>query len=66
LFGLVARPSGGHTRLGAIYEGMTDFTLTRRVSLNAYVGHMRGGAVVRSVFRGDRLWYGYVETVLSY
>jgi hypothetical protein len=66
LFGLVARPSGGATALGAIYEGMADLTITRRLSVNGYAGHMRGGPVVSASFAGRRLWYGYLETVVSY
>jgi hypothetical protein len=66
LFGLVARPSGGATALGSIYEGMADLTVTRRLSVNGYAGHMRGGPVVGASFAGRRLWYGYLETVVSY
>jgi hypothetical protein len=66
LFGLVARPSGGETGLGSIYEAMSDVTVTRRLSINGYVGHMRGGPVVASTFAGRRLWYGYLETVFAY
>lgn len=66
LFGLVARPSGGVSGLGQIYEGMADFTVHRHLSVNGYVGHMRGGPVVRSIFAGRGLTYAYLETVISY
>jgi hypothetical protein len=66
LFGLVVRPSGGVSDLGRVYEGMADFTVHRHLSVNGYVGHMRGGPVVRSIFAGRGLTYAYVETVLSY
>jgi hypothetical protein len=45
---------------------MADFTVHRHLSVNGYVGHMRGGPVVRSIFAGRGLTYAYLETVLSY
>lgn len=66
LFGLVVRPSGNVSGLGQIYEGMADVTVHRHLSVNGYVGHMRGGPVVRSIFTGRGLTYAYFETVLSY
>ncbi len=66
LFGLVARPSGGETGLGRVVEGMADYTINRHLSVNGYVGHMRGGPVVQSLFEGRRLTYAYFETVVSY
>ena len=42
-----------------------DYALTSRVSLNAFLARIHGGPVVTGTFAGDRLWYGYVESVVT-
>lgn len=64
-FGFSTRPSSGARGLGTILEGTADVRISRYWSVNGYVGRMWGGPVVRGVFRGDRLFYWYVENVLQ-
>jgi hypothetical protein len=66
IFGYAMRPSGGARGLGTIVEGAADYTVNRHLNVNAYLGVMRGGDVVRRSFRGDRLTFGYVETQLRF
>lgn len=63
-FGYSTRPSNGARGLGAVVEGAAEVRLSRYWSVNAYLGRMWGGPVVRGIFNGDRLFYGYVENVL--
>jgi hypothetical protein len=65
-FGYAARASGGHSRLGTVIETAGDVTINRHWSVNGYVGTMKGGAVVRSLFAGDRLTFFYVENVVMF
>jgi len=65
-FGYGTRPSQGATALGTVVEGSADYTVNRRWSINAYVGVIKGGAVVRRIFANDRLVFAYVENVLQF
>ena len=65
-FGYTGRRSFGATPLGTIVEGTADVRITRNWSVNGYAGWMRGGDVVRRLFAGDRLMFGYVENVLAF
>ena len=42
-----------------------DYTLFSRISVNAFLARISGGPVVTGTFAGDRLWYGYVESVIT-
>jgi hypothetical protein len=66
IFGYAGRASGGADDLGTIVEGSVDWTINRRWSVNAYAGHMWGGAAVRNLFAGDRLTFMYFENVIQY
>jgi hypothetical protein len=66
IFDYTLRPSRGATGLGIVTEGSVDVRLTAHWSLNGYLGHIRGGDVVRRIFAGDRLLFGYVEQVLRF
>jgi Alginate export len=66
IFGFATRPSGGATGLGTAIEGSADVTVNRHFSVNGYVGHIRGGDVVRRSFAGDSLTFGYVETQIRF
>jgi hypothetical protein len=35
------------------------------VSVNGFLGHLRGGPVVTGTFAGDTLWFAYLESVLA-
>ena len=64
-FGYAGRRSNGSTRLGTSVEASADYAVTPRLSVNAFLGHMRGGSVVTATFAGRNLWFGYIESVLT-
>jgi hypothetical protein len=64
-FGYAGRRSNGSRTLGTSIEGSADYAVTPRLSLNAFLGWINGGQVVTGTFRGDRLWFGYVESVVA-
>jgi hypothetical protein len=64
-FGYAGRRSNGATSLGTMLEGSVDRVISRRWSVNGYVGVMKGGDVVRGTFAGDWLTFGYVESVVQ-
>ncbi len=65
-FGYAGRRSNGSTRLGTSIETSADYAITPQVAVNAFLGTIGGGGVVTGTFRGDRLWFGYIETALSF
>jgi alginate export protein len=65
-FGFAGRPSAGTTGLGTTVEASGDYAITRRWSLNGFVGFMRGGAVVRRSFAGSAMTFAYLENVLQF
>jgi hypothetical protein len=65
-FGFATRPSRGAVDLGVIGEGFVDVSITRPWSVNAYLGLMRGGEVVRRSFSGDRLLFFTVQNILRF
>jgi hypothetical protein len=66
IFGYAGRLSRGATRLGTVAEGSVDVRLTRRWSINGYLGIVRGGEVVRRSFAGRWLGFGYLENVVQF
>jgi hypothetical protein len=66
LFGFALRPSGGDAGLGTSFEASADYTVNSHVSVNGFLGYIRGGDVVRRSFAGDRLTFAYVETILRF
>lgn len=66
LFGYAGRPSRGASTLGTVTEGSVDVRLTRRWSVNGYLGVIRGGEVVRRTFAGRWLVFAYLENVLQF
>ncbi len=65
-FGFAGRRSGGSTGLGTVVEGAADIALGRHWSVNGFIGTVRGGRVVRSLFAGEWLRFGYVENVIQF
>jgi hypothetical protein len=65
-FGYAGRASGGFRDLGTVVEGALDVTVTPHWSINGFFGFIDGGRVVTNLFRGDRLRFGYVESVLQF
>lgn len=63
-FGYAGRRSNGARTLGISIEASADVAVTPTWSVNVFVGQVRAGRVVTGTFRGDRLWFGYVEQVL--
>ncbi|MBI3049969.1 MAG: alginate export family protein [Acidobacteria bacterium] len=64
--GFSTRPSSGRTDLATIVELSGDYTLSRRWSINAFLGVARGGEVVRRSFAGRTMTFGYLENVLQF
>lgn len=65
-FGFSGRASNGARRLGTVIEGSIDVAVRHHWSVNGYVGWMKGGAVVKRLFAGDRLTFFYLENVLRF
>jgi hypothetical protein len=65
VFGYAGRRSNGSTRLGTSIEASADYAITPRVSVNGFLGHLRGGPVVTGTFAGRSLWFGYLESVVT-
>jgi alginate export protein len=65
-FGFAGRPSGGANGLGTTVEAAADYTVTRRWSVNGFVGVMRGGEVVRRSFAGSTMTFAYLENILQF
>ncbi len=66
VFGFAGRPANGTRDLGWVLEGSADWTVSPRLSMNAYLGRMSGGDVVGRLFQGRRLVFGYLEASISY
>lgn len=65
-FGYAGRTSGGHADLGTACHGAADLRLSRYWSVNGFIGTMRGGRVVESLFAGRWLRFMYVENVIQF
>jgi hypothetical protein len=65
-FGYAGRRSNGATALGTMLEGSADRAMSRRWSVNGYLGVMKAGDVVRGTFAGDWLTFAYVESVVQF
>ncbi len=65
-FGFSGRASSQETSLGTVLEGTVDVPIKRYWSVNAYVGSMWGGRVVRGLFEDRPLASWYVENVISF
>ena len=65
-FGFAGRRANGSRDLGWVIEGAADWTISRHVSANAYLGRMAGGEVVGRLFQGRRLIFGYLETIVAF
>jgi hypothetical protein len=46
-------------------EGSADCAISRRWSVNGYIGVMKAGDVVRRTFAGDWLTFAYLERVVQ-
>lgn len=65
VFGYTGRRSNGTRRLGTAVEGSVDYAVTPRVSVNGFVGAVRGGPVVTGTFGGRTLWFAYLESAVA-
>lgn len=65
VFGYTGRRSNGSRRLGTSIEASVDYAATPRVSVNAFVGSVRGGPVVAGTFGGRTLWFTYLESAIA-
>jgi hypothetical protein len=66
IFGYVPRLSQGGATLGTVVEGSADYTVSPHWSVNGYIGHIKGGDVIRRSFSGTTLTFAYVENVLQF
>ncbi|MBP7778239.1 MAG: alginate export family protein [Acidobacteria bacterium] len=64
-FGYAGRRSNGSTRLGTAIEASADYAVAPRLSVNGFLGHLRGGPVVTGTFGGRDLWFAYLESVVT-
>ena len=65
-FGYGGRRSGGATGLATVIEGSIDYAISTHWSVNAYLGHLRGGDVVRTSFARDVMSFAYLESVIQF
>jgi hypothetical protein len=65
-FGYTGRPATGATTLGTYVQGAIDAMLSKTWSVRGSLGVMDGGAVVRSLFGGDRLTVVALESRLTF
>lgn len=66
-FGYSMRPSNGASSLGTVFEGSADLKLTRSWSVNAYLGRVAGGEVVKRLFpESSRLTFFYFENAIVF
>jgi hypothetical protein len=65
VFGYAGRRSNGSRRLGTSIETSVDYAVTPRVSVNGFVGTVRGGPVVTGTFAGRTVWFSYLESALA-
>ena len=63
-FGYAGRRSNGGRRLGTSTEASADYAITPRMSVNGFLGYLRGGSVVTGTFAGDALWFTYLESIV--
>ncbi len=63
-FGFTGRSSSGQTALGTSFESSLAWVISPRWSINGFAGLIRGGKVVTSLFKGDRLGFFYLENVV--
>jgi hypothetical protein len=66
VFGFSTRPSNGSTQLATIVEGSGDYTVSRHWSIGAYLGVLRGGAVVQRAFSDRDMTFAYVENSIQF
>ncbi len=66
MFGFGTLRSNGRADLGTATEISAEYTSSRNWSINAFLGAVRGGDLVRTNFRNRTLTFGYIETVLQY
>jgi hypothetical protein len=66
VFGYTGRRSNGSRRLGTSIEASADYAITPRVSVNGFLGRLRGGPAVTGTFAGDVLWFTYLESVIAF
>lgn len=65
VFGYTGRRSNDSRRLGTSIEASVDYAVTPRLSVNAFVGTVRGGRVVTGTFSGRTLWFTYLESAVA-
>jgi hypothetical protein len=65
-FGYAGRNSGGKTDFGTVIEGALDVTVAPHLGVNGFVGVMKGGDVVSTLFSGSWARFAYIESVIRF
>ena len=65
-FGYTGRPSNSHSNLATLYDLSTDYQATHNLTLSLYFGYAAGGDVIKSIYRGTDLTYGYFEATFHF
>jgi Alginate export len=65
-FGFASKPSGGKRDLAALYDVSVDWVVNPHWSVSAYLGHVRGGGVVRANYPATRGGFGYLEATYKF
>jgi hypothetical protein len=61
-FGYAGRPSNGEQHLATLIDLSAAWRWSKELSVNAYLGHARGGAVVERIHpNGPNGWLGFIE-----
>jgi hypothetical protein len=66
LFGYAGSPADGQRDLGQLVDLSVGLTLSKRLTLNTYYGHVFGGDAIGRSFAGTDADYGYVELLFKY
>jgi hypothetical protein len=65
-FGYAGRPSGGSTRLAALYDASGDYVFSPRLTISGYYGYAAGGAVPFAIYSDGQGQFGYGEATVRF
>lgn len=63
-FGYSGRPAAGQRGLFRVIETSLNYDWSPSLGFAAYYGHLFGGDVVRTIFKGDHADFGYLEATI--
>jgi hypothetical protein len=65
-FGYAGRPSGGRTKLGALYDGSGDYVFNRHLTVSGYYGYAAGASVPQAIYVDGAGQFGYAEVMVRF